>query len=71
MSEAKEIIRNNELLESLLDLMTKASKAIIEVYEEPNREVDVKVDNTPVTKADLLANKILTDGLKRLCPNFQ
>ena len=61
MNKANEILKNNELKESLLDLMEKASKAIMEVYEKPNREVNIKEDNSPVTQADLAANKILND----------
>tara|TARA_A100000164_G_C21771833_1_gene706640 strand:+ start:174 stop:1004 length:831 start_codon:yes stop_codon:yes gene_type:complete len=70
MSKANEILKNNELKESLLDLMEKASKAIMEVYEKSYTEIDIKDDNTPVTKADLAANKILTDGLNNLFPEI-
>ena len=35
MNKANEILKNIELIESLLDLMKKASKAIMEVYEKP------------------------------------
>ena len=70
MSKANEILKNNQSIKDLLDLMTKANKAIMEVYEEPQSNVDMKDDNTPVTKADLAANKILTDGLKNLFPKI-
>ena len=70
MNKANEILRNNKLIESLLDLMTKSSKAIMEVYEKPNSDVSIKDDDTPVTKADLAANTILTDGLKNLFPEI-
>jgi len=70
MSKAHKIIRNNEIIESILDLMTKASNAIMEVYEKPYSEVYIKADNSPVTKADLAANRILTDGLKNLFPEI-
>ena len=68
MSKANEILKNNELIESLLDLMEKASKAIMEVYEKPYSEVKIKEDDSPVTKADLAANRILNDELKNLFP---
>ena len=70
MSKANEIMRNNQLLEGLLDLMKAANKAIIKVYEEPHSNVDLKNDNTPVTNADLAANRILTAGLKKLFPRI-
>ncbi len=70
MSKANEILSNNKLIESLIDLMSKSSKAIMEVYENPEREVGIKDDKTPVTQADLAANTILTDGLKKLFPEI-
>ena len=70
MNKADEILKNNESIESLLDLMGKASKAIMEVYEEPYSEVNIKEDDSPVTKADLEANRILNDGLKKLFPEI-
>jgi len=70
MSKANEILRNNELIKSILDLMSKSNKVIMEVYEKPNREVSIKDDDTPVTKADLAANKVLTEGLKNLFPEI-
>ncbi len=70
MIAANEIVKNNQLFESLLNLMTKANKAIMKVYEEQNSKVDIKDDNTPVTKADLEANRILTHGLKKLFPKI-
>ena len=44
--------------------MKAANKAIIKVYEELHSNVDLKNDNTPVTNADLAANRIWTAGLK-------
>ena len=70
MSKANSILRSNQLTEGLLDLMTNANKAIMKVYEEQSSKVDIKEDNTPVTKADLAANRILTDGLKKLFPEI-
>ena len=70
MKKADEILRNNKLIESLLDLMSKSSKAIMKVYETPHNEVGIKDDDTPVTKADLAANSVLTDGLKNLFPEI-
>ena len=70
MSKAKQILRNNELIESLLDLMSKSSKVIMEVYEKADCDVGIKDDDTPVTKADLAANTVLTDGLKKLFPEI-
>ena len=70
MNIANEILKNNELIESLVELMQKASKAIMEIYEKPFSEINIKKDNSPVTEADLAANKILNHGLKNLFPEI-
>ncbi len=70
MNKANKILRNNQLTEGLLNLMSNANKSIMEVYEKSDSKVDIKDDNTPVTKADLAANKVLTDGLKKLFPEI-
>ena len=70
MIKAKEIITNNKLIEGIIYLMSEANKAIMEIYEKPFSTLDLKEDNTPVTQADLAANKILTDGLKILFPEI-
>ena len=70
MSKANEILSDEQLIKYLLDLMTKANKVIMEVYEKPNSDPEIKEDNTPVTQADLAANRILTDGLKNLFPKI-
>ena len=58
-------------MESLLNLMSKTNKAIIEVYEKEESKADIKHDNTPVTKADLEANRIMSDGLKGFAQKYQ
>ena len=66
MSKANAILSNNLLTDGILNLMTDANEAIMRVYEVQNNEVEIKNDNTPVTKADLAANRILTEGLKKI-----
>ena len=70
MSKANEIINSNQLIDYILDLMAEANKVIIDVYEKPHSKIKIKDDNTPVTKADLAANRILTNGLKKLFPEI-
>ncbi len=70
MSKANSILSNKKLREGILNLMKDANEAIMRVYEVQNNEVEIKNDNTPVTKADLAANRILTDGLKKLFPEI-
>ena len=70
MGKANEILKNLELTKELIDLMDRANKAIIEVYNKPDCEIEIKNNNTTLTQADLAANKILTNGLKRLFPKI-
>jgi len=47
----------------LIPLIKEAGKAIMEVYNS-DIQVDLKSDNSPVTAADLAANKIIVEKLK-------
>ncbi|MFA7100488.1 MAG: 3'(2'),5'-bisphosphate nucleotidase CysQ [Bacilli bacterium] len=48
----------------------KASKAVLEIYKTPDFGVQMKSDHSPVTKADLLSNKIIVDYLKETYPDY-
>ena len=43
----------------------EASKEILSVYRSNNFEVEIKEDNSPLTKADKAAHKIITSFLKK------
>lgn len=51
----------------LIDIARKAGKAILAVYKEPF-EVEIKADNSPLTKADKASNEIILAGLKEHYP---
>jgi 3'(2'), 5'-bisphosphate nucleotidase len=70
VSQAKEIIENQDLIEALKQLMWQASDAIMQVYRSDDFGAETKGDDSPVTKADLAAHHILVDGLKILTPNI-
>ncbi|MBN1783860.1 MAG: hypothetical protein JW812_02745 [Alphaproteobacteria bacterium] len=53
----------------LYDLMKKAGKAILEIYDK-DFDVKIKKDKSPVTEADKKADLILHAGLKKLFPNI-
>ena len=46
--------------------ITKAGEAILEVYHSGDFSVDLKSDDSPLTKADLIANKILVEYLSKV-----
>lgn len=54
------------LIEPLTDLVVRASAAILDVTKITAND---KPDGSPVTQADLAADAIIVDGLKRLAPD--
>jgi 3'(2'), 5'-bisphosphate nucleotidase len=56
------------LLEPLTDLVIRAGSAILAVNRAAMR-IEGKLDGSPVTDADLAADRILADGLARLVPD--
>src|SRR5580700_1013314 len=55
------------LMEPLTDLVVRAGAAILAVNRAAMR-IDGKLDGSPVTDADLAADRIIGDGLTRLIP---
>ena len=57
-------------LEVALSAAKKASKVIMEVYNSGNLGVEIKSDNSPVTKADKAADKIIREELSKAFPSY-
>jgi 3'(2'), 5'-bisphosphate nucleotidase len=57
------------LMEPLTDLVVQAGMAILAVDRRVMR-VDGKTDGSPVTEADMAADRIIADGLARLVPEI-
>ena len=57
------------LIEPLTDLVIRAGSAILAVNRAAMK-VDGKTDGSPVTEADLAADRIIGEGLARLAPNI-
>lgn len=55
------------LMEPLTGLVIRAGAAILAI-NRASMKIDSKVDGSPVTEADLAADRILNDGLARLIP---
>src|SRR6185295_15910960 len=56
------------LLEPLTELVIRAGRAILAVNRAAMK-VDGKADGSPVTEADLAADRIIVEGLAQLVPN--
>jgi 3'(2'), 5'-bisphosphate nucleotidase len=57
------------LLEFLTDLVVRAGAAILAV-DRSAMKIDGKVDGSPVTEADLAADRIIGEGLAKLVPDI-
>ena len=73
MNEARPLVVDGEaaaaLMESLTDLVIAAGDAILAV-NRTSMKVDGKSDGSPVTEADLAADRIIAEGLARLAPDI-
>ena len=65
--------REFKMYEIFLNAALQAAKMVIkpimDIYNSHDLNVEIKSDNSPVTKADKLADKILKDYLSSLFPN--
>lgn len=52
------------------NLAIEAGKAILDVYWSDDFEIELKDDDSPLTKADKISNKIITAGLRSKFPNI-
>jgi 3'(2'), 5'-bisphosphate nucleotidase len=59
-----------ELIEPLTELVARAGAAILAV-NRGSMAVDGKADGSPVTAADLAADRVIAEGLARLLPEIQ
>ncbi|HIG43362.1 MAG TPA: 3'(2'),5'-bisphosphate nucleotidase CysQ, partial [Gammaproteobacteria bacterium] len=59
-----------QLLEGISAICREAGKAILEVYEREDLGIQTKSDQSPLTAADLAAQKIIVAGLSKLAPEI-
>ena len=59
-----------DVLSSMMAISREAGAAIMNIYGEDHFGVDLKDDNSPVTRADLAAHRIIVDGLEKLAPDI-
>src|ERR1700741_581944 len=57
------------LMQPLTDLVIRAGAAIMAVNRAAMR-IDGKIDGSPVTEADLAADRVIAEGLARLAPQI-
>ncbi len=59
-----------KLLSVALESAKKAGQEVASYYKHGNYTAEMKEDNSPVTSADIAANDILMDELRRLTPDI-
>lgn len=57
-------------IDSIIKILHDAGEAIMKYYIDENYQSQSKVDNSPVTSADLASDKIITQGLELLFPDI-
>ena len=65
---SKILNNSSDLKNQIIEIISKASIAIMEIYSKSDLGINLKKDNSPVTEADLKANKIICKELKTLFP---
>ena len=54
------------MIDQVITISKQASKEIMEIYNGNEFDIEIKKDNSPVTKADLISNNIIVEGLKNI-----
>jgi 3'(2'), 5'-bisphosphate nucleotidase len=55
-----------KVVNKIINTALEAGKAILDIYNSKNYEVESKADDSPLTTADLASNSIINDNLKPL-----
>ncbi len=58
------------MLEQVNQIARLAGSEILDIYNHHDPDIQLKDDNSPVTAADLAANKIIIEGLTALTPDI-
>ena len=59
-----------KLADVMRDLALQAGREIMEIYDGDDFDVAAKADNSPVTKADLAADAVISAGLRAAFPDI-
>lgn len=59
-----------KLLEKVIQVASNASDAILNIYNNSDIETSSKADNSPLTLADLAADRVIKEGLMALQLNY-
>ena len=54
------------MINDIINLIVKAGDEILKIYLSEIKVIQKKHDNSPLTNADVISNKIITEGLKKI-----
>ena len=63
-------MRQSDITATLRRLALEAGAAIMEAYRATELEIERKADESPVTAADLAADRIIVEGRRAACPGI-
>ena len=61
---------DQDLLNAVKIIAEEAGQAILSIYQQDDFEIQIKSDQSPLTKADLSSHHIITKALKKLTPEI-
>lgn len=64
------IKRVKKLLEGVVEIAVKAGEAIMQVYNSDDFNVELKSDDSPLTRADIAAHNVIVAALEQLTPEI-
>lgn len=59
-----------KILPQICEIAQEAGKIIMEIYSSSDLEIEVKSDDSPVTKADKASNELICNSLKKAFPQI-
>jgi len=62
--------KNINLIEQVIKISKEAGESILEIYNNPDIEFELKDDFSPLTKADLTSHQIIVKKLKEITPTI-
>lgn len=62
--------KNMNIVDDLTRISREAGDSIIEIYKNSESDYATKDDNSPLTKADIISNRVIIEGLKTLTPKL-
>ena len=60
----------SEIVQFVKEIAIEAGNKILEIYNSPDFEIEMKEDNSPLTKADKVANDYIVQQLGKAYPEF-